>query len=149
TGKYNVVKGENGEPLLKNALGSAAIFDRNKDPKTLSYTSLVSLEVFRRVAKGEDIPEAAHNQFHESDRPAPPNAYEAGHRDLSRPQGPPARPSPTVAPAPAKTAEPEHIDARADEPKESSWWVPLSAALLVSGLAALAWSVLRSKKGDD
>lgn len=125
TGKYNVVNGPNGEPMLVNSLGGAAVYDPKKDTKTLSYNSSVPLEVFRRIAKGEDVPEASHHQYERSNKPAPQGAYEADH-DRHSHTVPKASPS-VKAPASDSSVE------KPEEPK-SNLWVPLSfAALAIIG----------------
>lgn len=129
TGKYNVSTSEGGAPVLINSLGGGAVYDPQKAPGTLSYNAKIPLDVFRSVAKGDDIPEAGHRQFQQSPKPAPQTAYDAGHHHVE----------PTPVPsesAVAPVAEPT--------PKNSkSWWIPVSFFIVaVSGI----WLVLKLLK---
>lgn len=140
TGKYSVVPGENGEPALVNSLGGGALYDPNRDPRTLSYNSKIPLEVFRRIAKGEDIPEGAHRQYEGSRRPAPREAFEAGH---SHEPAAPKAAAPTPRPRPG-----DQPDAAAVRPPESggrSIWIPISFAVLALAGGILLWRM--SSKG--
>lgn len=141
TGKYNLVKGERGETFLVNSLGGAAIYDPNKDAKTQSYNSRIPLDVFRRIAKGEEVPEASSPQFKGSQKPAPKGAFEADHDQHSHPRQP-QRP----APVPTKVAGPtEPIE---EESSGGGLWVPLSFALLaLSGIAIFL--IATRSKGDE
>jgi hypothetical protein len=147
TGKYNVSTGENGEPILVNSLGGAAFYDPNKDARTLSYNSKIPLEVFRRVAKGEDIPEAAHKQYQDSQKPAPHGAYEADHEDhlkhMNHANG-------VVLPSPRSSAspQPDSLETATENSsaRSQSFWIPLSFALLAVSAGLLLWRILR--KGD-
>ncbi|MBI3555533.1 MAG: hypothetical protein HY074_04645 [Deltaproteobacteria bacterium] len=143
TGKYNVVTGEAGEPILVNSLGGAAMYDPRKDPATQAYNARVPLETFRRIAKGEDIPEAAHNQFEQSKAAPPPGAYEAGHNHPEiTPQGTVPKPLTPDQVAP-------HVEAEHAVETKSSLWVPLSFALLTAVGALVLWLVLRPSKDSD
>lgn len=122
TGKYNVVKGENGEPMLINSMGGGEIYDPHKNPKTQNYNSKIPLEVFRHVAKGEDVPEAAHAQFHDDEqRPGEVGQTKAPASDRPGVQVP-------------------------TQENSGRRWVPLSFVLVaVVGGAVLFW-VMRSKE---
>lgn len=52
TGKYFVERRSSGEEILVNSLGSEEIYRRSGDESLLSYTSRVSLDVFRAMARG-------------------------------------------------------------------------------------------------
>jgi hypothetical protein len=119
TGKYNLITAENGELALVNSLGGAAVYDPEKDPNTLSYNSKIPLEVFRRVAKGDDIPEAAHRQFQQSEKSAPKTAYDANNHGHVSPQV-----TPTVKPQASSEPTSEN------PPKETKWWIPMSFLIL-------------------
>lgn len=134
TGKYNVARGENGETVLLNSLGSAAVYDPKKTAGTQAYNARVSLETFRRIAKGEDIPEAAHTQFEQSKAPPPPGAFEAGHNHdeiLARGE----KPKPHV---------PDADEVK--QPEKTNVWVPLSFALIAAVAGLILWLGLRSSK---
>lgn len=133
TGKYNVVKGPNGEPMLENSLGGGAVYDANKDPRTMSYNSKIPLEVFRRVAKGEDIPEAAHRQFKGSREQPPAHVYDADHHKHV---------APALRPSASPSAEPS-AEAVAPEPEKKGIWIPLSFAVIAILGALGLWRLLR------
>ena len=132
TGKYNVVPGENGEPYLVNSLGGGAVYEPNKDVRTMSYNSKIPLEVFRRVAKGEDVPEAAHKQYEGSKKSAPPGAFDADHHKHVAP--PTTSPAPSVAPAPNEPVV---------EAKSGSLWIPISFGIFAALAGILLWWILR------
>lgn len=136
TGKYNVVQGPNGEPMLENSLGGGAVYDANKDPRTMSYNSKIPLEVFRRVAKGEDIPEAAHRQYKGSRDQPPPHVYDADHHKHVAPE---VRPSAT--PTPERSVNAEAVD----EPQKKGIWIPLSFAVIAALGAVVLWRLLRKE----
>jgi len=138
TGKYNVVEGENGEPKLVNSLGGGAVYDARKDARTLSYNSSIPLEVFRRLAKGEDIPEATHRQFEQSHKPAPSTAYEGGHSH--------ARPKAELqaTPHPEASASPQKVE----KSEKSNLWVPLSFIVLAVFGVGLFMLLTRGDKGN-
>ena len=142
TGKYNVVPGENGEPVLVNSLGGSAVYDPNKDPRTLSYNSRIPLEVFKRLAKGEDIPEASHRQYERSGKPAPSGAFEAGHHHESAPV-----PKVGVAPtAPNSNTSKESFDPKSSSGESNGVWVSLGFAVLAVIGAAILWRVIRASQ---
>ena len=141
TGKYNVVRGENGEPVLENSLGGAAMYDPRKDPNTQAYNARVPLETFRRIARGEDIPEATHNQFEQSKAAPPPGAYEAGHHHPEIV----AQGTAPKAPVPVgqNTAVPPTPEVASPAAEKSTLWVPLSLLLLAMAVGGILWLVLR------
>ncbi|MEW6057661.1 MAG: hypothetical protein AB1540_13705 [Bdellovibrionota bacterium] len=141
TGKYEVVTGENGEPALVNSLGGAAMYDPGKDPRTLSYNSKIPLEVFRRVAKGEDIPEAAHRQYERSQKPAAKGSYEADHPHHKHTPSPKSERG-HEQPAPVASVQPESVQTK------NPYWVPLSFAALAAALGLALWFLLRSRGGN-
>ncbi len=144
TGKYNVVRGANGEPILENSLGSAAMYDPKKDPNTQAYNAKVPLETFRRIAKGEDIPEASHTQFEQSKAEPPPGAYEAGHH---HPEVVAIGEAPK-APVATSTVAPPVPQVTAPTSEKSTLWIPLSLALLAAFGGVVLWLVVRDDTDD-
>jgi hypothetical protein len=146
TGKFNIVAGDNGEPTLVNSLGGGAIYDPNKDPRTLSYNARIPLEVFKRVAHGEDVPEASHKQFEESKKPAPPGSYESDHDSAHKPD--PKKESKSArsgAGADPNSGSQIQNDTQASAEQKASSWVPLSFIALAAIGAFALWFFLRSK----
>ena len=80
TGVYSVVE-NNGEIYLENQLGVAAIYDPNKESTTQSYNSKITLDVFRKIAKGAEIPEAKKTQFQSSSDEAKPGSFHGDHHE--------------------------------------------------------------------
>lgn len=143
TGKYEVRRGKNGELELINSLGAAAVYDPRKDPKTLSYNARIPLELMRKIARGETVPQATQNQFESSSKPAPPNAYEAGHKhpEVVPSKDLPNQPHPPSVPPPPPSFEPEK---KGDT--TSGLWVPLSFAIVGLIGALAAWYFLRNSQ---
>jgi hypothetical protein len=146
TGKFNVTAGENGEPVLVNSLGGGAMYDPSKDARALSYNAKIPLEVFKRIAQGEDVPEATHRQFERSQKAAPKGAFEAGHaQHFTEKPEPNSTPAPKTSPTAAAAKEPEHPARGAGD-----FWVPLSFAVLaLAGGIGLLWMLKSSKSGSD
>lgn len=141
TGKYRVVTDpKTGAVSLINSLGGGAMFDPQRDPKTLSYASKVPIEVFRKLAKGKKVPESAQKQFQPSATPAPPGSGDDhGHARHA---------------APAKREPKADTQAAVDESKgagptaraATAWWVPLSFIVLLLGASLGIW-VLVTRPG--
>lgn len=126
TGKYNVFPGENGEPVLVNSMGGSALYDPRKDAKTLSYNSRIPLEIFRRIAAGEDVPEASHPQFQGSGKVAPKGAFEADHHAF------------VLEKKDAQKNASAEVKVETSTQASSEFWVPLSFALIaVFGIVVL------------
>lgn len=132
TGKYDVVAGENGEPYLVNSLGGGAVYEPNKDARTMSYNSKIPLEVFRRVAKGEDVPEATHKQYERSHKAPLKGSYDDDHHKHVTPSM-----APSVVPAPPEVREPVNED------RSSSLWIPISFGIFAFVAGILLWWILR------
>lgn len=135
-GKYEVKPGPNGEPVLENGLGGAAVYDPNRDVGTLSYMSQIPLEVFRKIAKGEDVPEASHSQYKQSKTPA---AHD-DHAEHSA--APPIHNVPTEVP----TAVPQPD---ADPQEKRNVWIPISFGIIAFIGSAVLWRLIQNdKKGS-
>lgn len=141
TGKYDVKTGPNGEPVLVNAMGGGAMYDPSKDARALSYNSTIPLEVFKRIARGEDIPEAAHRQYEGSAKPPARGAIDdhGHHKGVA-----PAKPS--LPKKEAGPTGPPAVEPPADA-AERSLWIPISFVLLALLAGAGFWWFLGERKG--
>jgi hypothetical protein len=134
-GKYNVVE-EGGTTYVVNSLGAGSVYDpaAGKDAHGVSYNSKFPLEVFRKVARGEDPQAAAQKQF----APAPPGSAPAGAPAGHAHGGAPVATAPTPAAGEVSPAE--------SVPGESG----LSPWLYFAGAAAAAalilFFILRGRK---
>ncbi len=118
TGKYNVVE-QNGELYLESSLGAAAVYDPNKDAGTMSYNSKIPLDVFRKVAKGQEMANAPSHQFEQSKEKPKANAFEADHEKHSE----------VAHQEVAKVNAPKEIETK-QESQSNSIWITLSFAFM-------------------
>lgn len=118
-GKYNVIE-EGGHVHVQNSLGAGSVYDpaSGKDAHGVSYNSRFPLDVFRRVAKGQDPVAAAQNQF---------KPVEGKNTEDQHPQVTPA--------ATASATEAQPLEAPVAEHSTSIWWLVGAAALAAAGLA--------------
>lgn len=128
TGKYQIVEGENGEPELVNSLGGGMVYDPAANHETLSYNARIPLEVFRQIARGEQVPESLHKQFERGAKPGedehhPPRGLQSEQSQESEQQA--------VAEA---------------RPAKRSIWLPMVFALLALVGALGLWRII-SRKG--
>lgn len=124
TGKYNIVE-HDGDLYLENSLGAAAVYDPNKDSGTQSYNSRISLDVFRKMAKGQDMANAPVNQFEQSKVQPKADAYEAGHKHDE------------IAKAPAVVKQEEVKEQSKETSSQNSGFIPFIFAFiaLIGGFA--------------
>jgi len=133
TGKYNIVKKDNGEIFLSNSLGGAALVDSGRADSSLhaSYNSELSLDTFRKIAKGKNIPEATHKQFKETPKPQSPSHQHPEHQRHEGSQT--TREIKQEMSAPAGVEQQNIVSDSANSLGiQKSIWIPISFAILLA-----------------
>jgi hypothetical protein len=132
TGVYSVVE-NNGEIYLENQLGVAAIYDPNKDLTTQSYNAKITLDVFRKIAKGAEIPEAKKAQFQSSSDEAKPGSFHGDHHEAE-----------TIAKV--KSEDQKVKDQTIKQVSRGRIWIPITFVTIVALVGFLIFGYIRRGK---
>jgi hypothetical protein len=132
TGKYSVSQSADGQTILSNSLGGDSLLHaanpaNNHDHEQM-YNSVVTLDVFRKIASGASLPQAAEAQ------------YSARQRDA---QNALPKPMPTDISSSKPDSEVPTIAENEAAREKSFPWIPL---LLVAAIGSVAALVFYPKK---
>ncbi len=130
TGKYLVTE-RDGKTFLENSMGGGAFYDPQKAAGTLSYNSMLPYDAFKKLARGEPVPEAQLKQYEPSKAPPAKGAFESGHVHSHMP---PPKVTPKAAPSAAAVAPIEE--------ERSSLWMPISFGALLTAMAYFIYRMI-------